>query len=415
MSKTIAIIGGGASGMMCAINAKHRLLETGKNARVILIEKNARAGKKLLSTGNGKCNLTNTNEDINAYHSHDIDAVCSVLKCFDVSSITDFFNKLSLTTTVANATCVYPRSMQASSVLDALRFEIQRLGIEILCEHEIKKITKKDDLYTIHSGASEITADAVVIASGSSASGGSDIGLKLLKSFGHKIYSTYPALCAVVCEGEITKMAKGMRAYAGISLLSDGKCIRKEMGEVLFCDYGLSGIAVMQLSGYISEIFNESKKCCLTLSVDLASEYDESALLCELKNRRDNLSYLTLENLLCGFLNKRIAMAAIKYANVASLSENISSLTDEQLKKIAHTLKHFDLKVVGTKGAQDAQVMGGGASLLDFNINTLESKKSSGLFACGEVLDVYGDCGGYNLTWAWASGAVCGKNVADII
>ena len=415
MSKTIAIIGGGASGLMCAISTKRHLEKINKSARVLVLEKNARVGKKLLATGNGKCNLANTNENTDAYHSNDTSAVASVLKAFDVRAISDFFSELGLCLVTANGTCVYPRSMQAASVLDVLRFEAQRLGVEFLCDFDVSSIKKSYKFYNIISKEKTISADSIVIASGSLASGGSDSGLALLKAFGHKIHQTFPALCALKCDSEYIKIAKGMRSDAAMSLVVDDMLIRKEKGEVLFCDYGLSGIAIMQLSGYVSRLCCDGKRHNMYITLDLADEYDADELYAMLKKRKEKLLHIELENFLCGFLNKRIAMAVIKYANIGAFSDTALSLTDEKLKKLCNALKNFKLDVTGTKGTQNAQVMGGGASLSDFYTDTLESKKSGGLFACGEVLDVYGDCGGYNLTWAWASGFVCGCGVAESI
>ncbi len=414
MSKTIAVIGGGASGLMCAISAKRRANQIKKDISVIILEKNLRVGKKLLSTGNGKCNLTNTDTSTKAYHSNDIQLVESVLDSFSPDKIINFFEQIGITC-VSNNNLVYPRSMQASSVLDALRFEAQKLGIEFICDFDVQKIKKSDLVYHISGKTQNIRADAVIIASGSSATFGSDIGLDILKSFAHKIYAPYPALTTLRCSDPCIKTAKGMRANASITLVCDGKNIRTEKGELLFCDYGFSGIAIMQLSGYVSELFNDGKKHDVKLKIDFAHEYTEDELYSILIKKRDALSHLEAENLLSGFLNKRIGMSVIKHANIASLSDSISTLDNKKIKKLASAIKSFEMAITGTKGAPQAQVMGGGALLSDFNINTLESKKSPKLFACGEVLDVYGDCGGYNLTWAWTSGYLCGVSVADII
>ncbi|MBE7026147.1 MAG: aminoacetone oxidase family FAD-binding enzyme [Ruminococcaceae bacterium] len=414
MSKTMAIIGGGASGLMCAITAKRRANQLKKDISVIILEKNSRVGKKLLSTGNGKCNLTNTNICRNAYHSNDIAFVQSVLDSFSSDKIIDFFEQIGITC-ISNNNLIYPRSMQASSVLDALRFEAQKLGVEFICDFDAEKIQKSNSSYIISGKTQNICADVVVIASGSSATTGSDTGLDILKSFGHKIYTPYPALTTLKSAEECIKTAKGMRADASITLVCDKKNIRTENGELLFCDYGFSGIAIMQLSGYVSKLFTDGKKHDVKLKIDFAPEYSFDELYSVLIKKRNSLSHLDTENLLCGFLNKRIGMTIIKHSNIVALSEPISSLDDKKIKKLAQTVKSFEMAITGTKGAPQAQVMGGGAALSDFYKDTLESKKSPKLFACGEVLDVYGDCGGYNLTWAWASGYICANSAAEII
>lgn len=415
MSKKIAIMGAGASGLMCAITALKKLNESGKNAEVVLFEKNARAGKKLLMTGNGKCNFTNTDQNASAYHSNDIKLAEKVLSRLGADEIIDFFENLGICSYAANGTCVYPRSMQAASVLDALRFEAERLGTKIISDFDVKSIQKIGKQYEISNGRDKFFADAVIIASGSGATCGSDDGIKFLKSFGHKIYPLYPALTALKCDTEYIKTAQGMRAKAAATLRVDGKEMRKEDGEVLFCDYGISGIAVMQLSGIVSRLFNEGKKHDIRLSLDLASEFSFDDLCDFLKKRAKTLSNYTLENFLGGFLNKRVALMVTKAAQIGSLAGSVSSLKVADIKKLTHTIKNFEAEVSGVKGAPNAQVMGGGASLGDFDADTLMSKHAKGLFACGEVLDVYGDCGGYNLTWAWASGYTAGLGAANII
>ncbi len=415
MSQTIAIVGAGASALMCAVTTLKKLVKCGKTAEVILLEKNARAGKKLLMTGNGKCNFTNTDQNITAYHSNHINHAEKILSRFDADEIIDFFENLGICSVTANGTCVYPRSMQAAGVLDALRFEAERLGAKIVGDFDVKSIKKAGNQYEISNGRDKIFADIAVIASGSSATCGSDDGCKILKDFGHKIHPLYPALTALKCDATYIKTAQGMRAKASAMLYVDGQMVRKEDGEVLFCDYGISGIAVMQLSGIVSKLFADGKKHDIRLKLDLASEYSFDELYDFLEKRAESLSHYTLENFLGGFLNKRVAMMVIKMAQIGSLANEVSTLKVTDIKKLAHTIKGFEVAVLGVKGAPNAQVMGGGASLDDFDTDTLMSKHSKGLFACGEVLDVYGDCGGYNLTWAWASGYVSGLGVANII
>ena len=415
MSKTIAIIGAGASALMCAITALRSLRKNGCGTDVVLFEKNSRAGKKLLMTGNGKCNFTNTNQNIAYYHSNSIKKAEKILSHFGADEIIRFFEEIGICFVTANGSCVYPRSMQASSVLDALRFEAERLGAKTVCDFDVKSIKKSGSKYEISNGNEKKLADAVVIASGSEATCGTNAGCSLLKSFDHKVYPSYPALTALKCDTEYIKTAQGMRAKAAATLTIDNEVIRTEIGEVLFCDYGISGIAVMQLSGIVSKLFDSGKKHDIKIYLDLAAEYSADELYSLLKERSGKLSHYTLENFLGGFLNKRVSMTVIKAAQIASLANPVCNLSDGDIKKLVHSLKAFECKVTGVKGAQNAQVMGGGASLDDFDEKNLMSKHSPLLFACGEVLDVYGDCGGYNLTWAWASGYTVGKNISELV
>lgn len=415
MDKSIAIIGGGGGGLMCAIACLRRLKERGRHAEVIIFEKNARVGKKLLMTGNGKCNFTNTNQHIGAYHSNDIALVGEILSQMSAEQIIEFFEGIGIVAETANGTCVYPRGMQASSVLDALRLEAERLGAKFVCDFEVKTINKGANGYEISSGTNKYIATAVVIASGSDATCGTNDGCALLKRLGHKIYPLYPVLTSLKCDSPYIKTAKGMRTRATVSLYCDGKMRREEKGEVLFCDYGVSGIAVMQLSGIASRFFGDGKRHEVYLTLDMAEEYSVEELEELLRQRVKLLSHYTLEGFLSGFMNKRVAMMVIKSAQIASLADSVEVLGKNDIKKLAHEIKCFKLPVIGVKGGANSQAMGGGASLADFCEKNLMSKRACGLFACGEVLDVYGDCGGYNLTWAWASGTVSGRGAADII
>lgn len=417
MSKhTLAVIGAGASGLMSAIAAKRRCQELGKDVTVLLLEKNPRAGKKLLATGNGRCNLANTEELACAYHTTEqMDTVSVVLGAFPVHAILQFFAGIGLET-VTHGSLVYPRSMQAASVLDVLRFEAQRLGVVTQCGSGVKAVRKTGGTFLLQlEDGGAVKASAVIVATGSAAGGGSDAGLALLKRLGHRIVPAFPALTPLKCDGTYIKTAAGMRAQARASLVVDGAVRRTETGEVLFTDYGLSGIAVMQLSGEASRLFALGKKQEILIALDLAPEYTFSDLYALLQQRREILADLPLEQLLCGFLNKRVALAVLKAAEIGGLSTALSAVPDKNLKTLASVLKNWRIPVLGVKGASSAQVMGGGAALREFAPKTLMSTKANGLFACGEALDVYGDCGGYNLTWAWASGFVSGRAAAEFI
>lgn len=409
--KTIAIVGAGASGLMCAITILQNLKYAG--ARVVLLEKNERAGKKLLATGNGKCNLTNTYLMPDMYHSHSREKAFDIIKNFNDQNIIEFFSSIGVVCKTANGTCVYPRSMQASSVLDAMRFELERLGGQILGDFEVCDIKAYKTYELISTNQSVFKADIVVVASGTNATFGTNIGINLLKKTGHRIFPLYPALTQLKCDNTHIKTAKGMRTDANVSLLCDKKIVHSECGEVLFTDYGLSGIAVMQLSGIAAKLLSDNKNHNISVCVDMAQEYGEDELFLFLKDRAKKLSHLNAENFLTGFINKRIGVMVIKKA-IGSLSVNVSELSDADIKNIVKTLKCFESAVTGTNGFKNAQVCGGGASIDDFD-DSLCSKIVPNLYACGEVLDVYGECGGYNLTWAWASGYACAMAIANTI
>ncbi len=404
MTKKICIVGGGASGLYCAMQLK--LLNPSLD--VTVVEKNPRVGKKLLATGNGKCNFTNSNQTPDAYKSEAPDKVNRILKAHTAEDICTAFKHIGIEST-NKGELIYPKSMQASAVLDALRFKLAHLGVTIETDFEVKSIRTEGTCFKII-GTTQKSADAVVIACGSNASGGSASGIKLLRSFGHMTAPLYPALVPVVCDTTNTKIAKGMRAQCKVTLYKNNKIVASETGEVLFTDYGISGICIMQLSGYISKSIALNEKATFHFEIDFMPELNTDTLLEHLKERRNTIGYMQTGEFLSGFLNKKISQSVIKASAGIELNAPACSLTDEQLIGLTSTLKRFTLKINGVLDAAHAQVCGGGALLDDFT-DSLESKKQKNLYACGEVLDVVGDCGGYNLTWAWASACAVAKSM----
>jgi len=407
--QTIAIIGGGASGLMAACAA----LRVNNSAHVIILERNPRMGKKLLATGNGRCNMTNIHADISKYHTDYTAEAGSVLARFTAERAMAFFGELGLAFHTTAEGLVYPRSMQAASVLDALRFEADRLGAQVICDFDTAKIAKDGDGYVIYDKAGKtVTADKAIVAVGSHAST-KGAEQQLLGPFGHTYSKSYPALVPLTTDVSVIKAAAGMRATAQATLLIDGKAVRSEYGEVQFCDYGLSGIVIMQLSGMASAHFAYGRKGVVEISLDLMSEY--SAEMCRdmLFSRRTAMGHIDAENFLCGVLNKRVAMAVIKSAG-CDFARPAAEMSDAQVIKIAEILKDWRIAVTGTRGFANAQVCGGGLCMGEFDVNTLESKLSRGLYAAGEALDIYGDCGGYNLHWAWACGYIAGESAVVV-
>ncbi len=412
---TIAVIGGGAAGLTAAVFAARTQLDAGKHCRVLLLERNARVGKKLLATGNGHCNLTNTDLNISHFYSSDLETVNAVLSRFGPERIIDFFAGIGLLCHITDGGLVYPRGMQAGAVLDLLRAEAARLGVEELCDFSVNGIKPDEGRFSIMSDKAEIAADAVIVTTGSAAHSGSDSGFSLLHAFGHRIIRPYPALVPLVCDTTFIKTAAGMRAAGTATLIIDGKRLHSESGEIQFCSYGLSGIAVMQLSGTASQYFTGGRKDGVIIELDLMKEWNEEQLCQMLAERKDNLPYLSAEQFLCGLLNKRVGLAVMKASGIEGFNSSVSSLSNDDVLKICAALKHWRVAVTGTTGLANAQVCGGGAALDGFDADTLQSGLCTGLYAAGEVLDVYGDCGGYNLSWAWASGALAGTAAAQAL
>lgn len=406
MSKRICIIGGGASGLYCAVTLKRLCPELA----VTIIEKNTRVGKKLLATGNGKCNFTNYKQAEYNYASDAPDNVFKIIASHPPKAIVDTFERLGIRA-IEKEGLVYPRSAQASTVVDALRFSAEELGVRTLTETEVKNIKYKNGCFCIDT-SENICADAVIIATGSSASGGSASGLKFLRSFGHSIKPTYPALTGLICDTYNIRMAKGMRAQCTAALTKNGKQIAKEDGEVLFTEYGLSGICIMQLSRHVAKAKADKEDVSFFVNLDLAPETDIKNLTKLYLSRRSTLAKRNIGEFLSGYLNKQIGFCVLRTAGIYNTDKPICTLTDTEIETIAKCTKQFAVAVTGTRDESQAQACGGGAPLCEFSFG-LQSKLQDGLYACGEVLDVLGDCGGYNLTWAFASAYSVAKDIVN--
>ncbi|MBR4282749.1 MAG: NAD(P)/FAD-dependent oxidoreductase [Clostridia bacterium] len=398
----IAIIGGGASGLVSAIFAK------GQNPAlsVAIFESNPRVGKKLLTTGNGRCNLGNMGNLSGRYHG-DTDFAEKVLNSFNTRCTIDFFQSIGVECIELEEGKLYPMCLQANGVVDQLRFRTDELGVVTLAERKVEKIEKANKSFTIYSNNEVFTAKKVIIATGGCAapkSGSKGDGYTFLTNFGHKKTPTRPAIVQVITKTDLTKALAGIKVEGEISLTTK-KGSRTEKGEILFTEYGLSGPPVLQVSRMVAECGQGD------VSIDFLPEMDFNEVLSILKRRMDTLNSRTADQLLLGFLNKRVGEVVIKSAGI-SLATPICELKEKQLKDITAKIKKFPMSATGTKGFDNAQVTAGGISTKDFDVNTMESKLVKGLYATGEVLDVDGDCGGFNLQWAWATGYLAGISAA---
>lgn len=371
---------------------------------VLVLEGQQRMGRKLLATGNGRCNMTNMNVSEQAYHSDAPMVVKSVLERFDVRKTLDYFSGIGIEAKQEEEGRVYPMSEQASSVLDMLRFEIERKKVRSVCDSHVTSVKKQGDVFIIEAGETYRARNVIIACGGPAASslGADDSGAKLLASFGHKIVSQTPSLTQIKTSSPYIGALKGIRTHCTASLIKNGKVRASETGEVLFAEGALSGIAVFDLSRYYE------KDCVIRLR--LLPELEKTEINAILKKRSVKLKSLTLENYLNGLLNKRIANCVLKNAGLSPLSRLVSSLTAEEIKRVADIICAFDFSATGLAGWKNAQVTRGGASLAQFD-ECLRSRLCKGLYACGETLNVDGKCGGYNLQWAWSSGAVCAMSV----
>ncbi len=392
----ILIIGGGASGLAAAIEAAR----TSPDKSVTVLEHLPKVGKKILATGNGRCNLGNLNAASHKYTNAAF--ALPVIEKYGTNSLIAFFESMGLYTRADSEGRLYPMSNAAASVLDALRFECEKLDVNIICEEKATQIKKSEIGFSVNGN---ITAKKLIIATGgkSAPSQGSDgSGYPLLKSLGHTLTPLAPSLVQIKTDTASIKSLKGVRAKARLTLSASGS----SEGEILFTDYGVSGIAAMDLSRFIKQ----DKKA--EISLDLLPDFtQEEAKEIITRIARHNPA-VPADGMLGGIIHKAIGTAAIKAA-LGFLPKTAGEIKPKQAAIIAATLKDFRLSVTGTKSYNDAQVTRGGADVSEFDNGTMMSKKVNNLYACGEVLDVDGACGGFNLAWAFASGRLAGKSAAE--
>ncbi len=392
----IAIVGAGASGMAAAISAKR----TNMNLSVALIEALPRIGKKILATGNGRCNVTNLNAVKESYNTA---AVSSVMRKHSPEKILRFFSSIGLECVADGEGRVYPMSNTAASVLDCLRFEIERLGIDVLTETKITSVSKQNGVFVLDS---QIKCKKLILSTGGRASpsqGSDGSGYPLLKAFGHSVTPLYPGLVQLTVK-ENVKALKGVRVKANVLLKSkNGKKLDHSVGEILFTDYGLSGIAIMDISRSVGDSYC---RCVLNVAPEMSKDRVADFIM-QFKKRNPNL--LT-EDALCGIVPKKFGAFLVKASGIRA--NKLSELKYQQALQLAETMKSLEFNVTGTNGFQNAQITIGGADTDEFDMNTLESHKVNGLYCTGELLDVDSVCGGFNLQWAWASGIAAGESAA---
>lgn len=404
MKTEIAVIGGGASGLMAAITAK----KSGKE--VVILERKDRILKKVLITGNGRCNITNVNADISNYFGGNIFSVENILNKFTPQDTMDFFNGLGIVCNEENRGKVYPLSGQASSVVDALRFEAERLGIKIETEFYVRKIEKDGFKFRIYSeDRKKIEAGRVILAAGGQSYpelGSNGSGFELAKELGHSVTKLSPSIVQLKTEKHQVKGLQGIKTDVAVTAYGDSKKICTYDGELLFTDYGISGNVVFNIS-FVMPLYKN-----VEFEIDFMEKFDYNELYEMLKERKKIMSHLTMENYFNGMINKKLGQFLSKVSGIEKLSKPVKDLNDSDIRKLCTVLKKYRVKILETTGFKNAQVTAGGVLLDEVNIETLESKIVKGLYFSGEVLDVYGECGGFNLQWAWASGHIAGENAA---
>ena len=481
--RTVAVIGGGAAGMMAAIEAARA------GAIVTLIEKNPQLGKKLATTGNGRCNYTNLDMGdriggkFRGFHP---DFAAPALDALPPEAVLDWFRAIGVEPRFRGS-YVYPNSDQASAVVDALREEIHRLSVKVHYNAEVKSVQRVDadaevsavkvpmpgktasaeeaaasqirqkrdaGYFLIQCADAVVKADRVILAAGSKAApktGSNGDGYFIARKLGHTIVPYVPALCGIRCAGDAFRALAGIRTEAALELSIDGRCVDREAGELQLVDYGISGIPVFQLSRYAAYALQEGKKAAVYInflpgftgaavrdSEQLSSAADTSTIEASgaknaqyartevpgsaaeapkdlavqlYRQRQERLAGRKMESFFTGLLHQKLGQLLLRMANVRP-ELPVAELSEKQLRSLASLSVRFKVECVEMNGFQQAQVVAGGVDTTEVDPDTMASRLVPGLYFAGEVLDIDGICGGYNLQWAWASGFVAGRHAA---
>lgn len=406
--KRIVVVGGGAAGMTAAIAAARR------GAAVKVIERMARVGRKLLATGNGRCNLTNTNQTIEKYHGADPRFALGALGQFNVKQTLSFFEELGIEPVFEEDGYVYPASGQASSVLDVLRYEMEQLGVEVLCDTRIKQIEKeKKGFRCLSADGNGYPADRVILAAGGKSSpnlGSNGSGFRIAERLGHTVKKTFPALVQILLDVPFLKRLAGVRIQSRAECRIDGIVAGSEKGELLFADYGISGIPILQLSRSVSENAGTGKR--LSLHLDLFPDSTPTEVAGLIARRIAFNPRKALETSFVGLLHKRLINVILREAGLENARSACGDLSRKEILRLAARMKDWSLQCTGVKSWMFSQVTAGGVDVAEVDPSTMESKIVPGIHFAGEILDIDGDCGGYNLQWAWSSGFVAGINAA---
>ena len=392
------VIGGGAAGMLAALTAA----ENGH--RVLLLERQSRVGRKLLATGNGRCNLSNYH--VSPAHYHGGAGFCDfALSQFDVGETLQYFASLGLLTVSEASGRIYPMSNMAGSVLDVLRYALERPEIDLQTGQTVTAVRKMPEGFSVKTETDTFSARCLILAAGGAAGskvGGGMDGYRLAKSLGHHRTALYPSLVQLKTDPTYPRALKGVKAQCGISICRGSQVLARNSGEVLFTEYGVSGPAIFDLSRSVSAGGSD-----LTCLLNFFPDWEEAEVLHWLSQRQAAMATHEASTLLTGSCHTRLGQMICKSAGFTN--QRAAGLTRDDLRRIAGQATHFALPITGTCGFDQAQVTAGGLDTSEFDPRTLQSRLVPGLYACGELLDIDGDCGGYNLQWAWSSGRLAGK------
>lgn len=400
----VGIIGAGASGVFAALILKQNYIDT------TVIERNANALKKIYATGNGRCNFTNRNVSYKNYHGENPKFTISAIKKFDNNNVIEFFNDMGIPEVELENGKIFPKSLQASSIVKQMMCLANHLEVEFIFDSFVDDVRKNGDVFEVKSNDSIYKFDYLIVACGSKAykkSGSDGNGYILMKKLGHNIVKTHPGIVQLRLNGDSFKKMSGTKFKANAKLVVDGKEVFEFYHDVLFTDYGISGPTILQLSGEAIRAKNNGLDVKIRIdTVDL----DENKLYEHLIYIISLNYYKKINELLVGLINDNLIEEVLNQAGI-SYDINVCELSKEEIYKLAHTLKNLEFSVSGYKDEDSGQITCGGVDTDEINPSTMESKKIKNLYIIGEIMDVDGDCGGYNLQWAFSSAYSCAMSI----
>lgn len=400
----VGIIGAGASGVFAALILKQNYIDT------TVIERNANALKKIYATGNGRCNFTNRNVSYKNYHGENPKFTISVIKKFDNYDVIEFFNDMGIPEVELENGKIFPKSLQASSIVKQMMCLANHLEVEFIFDSFVDDVRKNGDVFEVKSNDSIYKFDYLIVACGSKAykkSGSDGNGYILMKKLGHNIVKTHPGIVQLRLNGDSFKKMSGTKFKANAKLVVDGKEVFEFYHDVLFTDYGISGPTILQLSG--EAIRAKNKGLDVKIRIDTV-DLDENKLYEHLIYIISLNYYKKIKELLVGLINDNLIEEVLNQAGI-SYDINVCELSKEEIYKLAHTLKNLEFSVSGYKDEDSGQITCGGVDTDEINPSTMESKKIKNLYIIGEIMDVDGDCGGYNLQWAFSSAYSCAMSI----
>ncbi len=415
----IIIVGGGAAGLVAAVCCAKKLF--GKtDAKIAVIEKEFKVGKKLLATGNGKCNMTNMNMSAEFYNKSSEAFIGSILSKYSPDKVISFWNSIGMICKPDSFGRVYPYSGQASAVLDILLMNLKSFGVDIFCETEISSIVHSENGYKLFSKKKSFKSEKVILAAGGKVQpslGSNGASYKFAEELGLKCMPVFPSLAPVPCDDRYLPLLKGVRVPAVVSLAADGKILHTEQGELQLNEKNISGICIFQLSRAVNEYFAVKKidgvrYDSISVNVDFMPDYSADEIERLLMRKRKQLGVLKIDELFTGILNKKIGQYLLKKLNILPIEREIFTVTDDEIEALAGAVKSCVFIPSAPSGIDSAQVTAGGIDLSEVEKN-MQSIKHRNLYIIGEALDVDGLCGGYNLHFAFASGIIAGNSCAD--